>query len=642
MPGIDIVTMTHFRGATGTTEVKLGGVPLVVVHGGNGTGKSTIADAINLICNRTGGSLKDRSSTSLTTAIPSAGWAGEPDVSVSLSAGKETWKWAGAFVRQGIGAVTPETPAPPALFVLRRSNLLKLTEAAPAQRYSELGRLIDIPNVEANEVALERIRTQATTTMTQAQAVYDARRADLNRLWEEAGSPLPDAKTWAVGASAIDENAHALLERLTALITSHEAAGAALKASQKAEEVKRGAAQTMAERKKALSDYMEQAGLTWGDVDTLSVLEAAVGYLKAAAEGYPCPVCRQPVDLETIRAEADARLEGLSQLRSLIRSWKDAEALLNKARAETVTRREDVIVNGRALAAIARTSRVEAVEWLGIQWEHYPALAAAPGGAAAENPVQEVKDLWMAFSRTYDGATPHLIGLSVIEGLKADRDMLTGRVGAAQNLQNVLEALRKAEEVQDVALRQLNAWSGVCEIVKEQRQEFVTALFQTLLEDCGALYSQIHPDEAILLTDVKVDGAGAGRALTMIAEIPSYQKESQQKKVHEGTPQAYLSDSHLDTLGFCFWLAAVRHYSKGNAVVLLDDVFTSADEEHQKRILGLLQEQTMPEKNGPAQIILLTHSNAWRNAVRAGANQYARLIELAPWTYDEGVHAAEG
>ena len=171
MPCINTVTMTHFRGATGTTKIDIGGVPLVVIHGGNGTGKSTIADAINLICNRTGGSLKDRSSTTLRTDLRSAGPAGLGGVSVSLTAGDKDWNWAGEFAGQGIGAVMPAAPAPPTLFVLRRSNLLTLTEAAPAQRYGELGRLIDIPNVEANEAALRAISTQATTILDKAQAV---------------------------------------------------------------------------------------------------------------------------------------------------------------------------------------------------------------------------------------------------------------------------------------------------------------------------------------------------------------------------------------------------------------------------------------------------------------------------------------
>ena len=629
MPGINTVTMTHFRGATGTTKIDIGGVPLVVIHGGNGTGKSTIADAINLICNRTGGSLKDRSSTTLNTDLPAAGWFGRAGVSVSLTANNETWNWAGAFAGQGIGAVTPETPAPPTLFVLRRSNLLKLTEAAPAQRYSELGRLIDIPNVEANEAALRTLRTRAAQTLAKAQAVYDARHADLVGLWKTAGSPPPDAETWAVKASVIDQNIPALLERLTALVAGHEAVGACLEALKTAAEAERHAEQALAARQQAVRGYMAQAGLTQGDLDTLAVLEATAKYLEAAAETSTCPACRQPIGLDTLSAAVAARLEGLGHLSSLLRDLKDAQASLDKAKAETATRRKDVITNGQALAAIAQTSRVGVVEWLGIQWDQYPALAAAPGGATAENPVQEVKDLWTAFSRTYDGATPHLIGLPVIEGLKADRDILTGKIQSAENILTGLKKSREAEEARDAAQRHLDTWSAVCDIVTAQRQEFVESLLRTVLEDCSALYGRIHPGEAIHLANVELGGAGAGRSLEMTADLAG----------HKGKPQAYLSDSHLDTLGFCFWLAAVKHYSQGNAVVMLDDVFSSADEEHQKRILSLLQEQTKPEKKGPAQIILLTHSNAWRDAVRAEANQSARLIELAPWTYDEGVHA---
>ena len=637
MPGINTVTMTHFRGATGTTEIDLGGVPLVVIHGGNGTGKSTIADAINLICNRTGGSLKDRSSTTLNTDLPAAGWSGQAGVSVSLTASNETWNWAGAFARQAIGAVIPASPAPPALFVLRRSNLLKLTEAAPAQRYSELGRLIDIPNVEANEAALRAISTQATTILDKARAVYDARKTDLDNLWGAAGNPAPDAETWARTASVIGEYDLALLEDLTVLATSHEAVGVSLHSLRTAEEAEQSALQKVTKCKNALSDYMVQAELMQADLDTLAVLEATAKYLKSAADRYleaaaeasACPACRQPVGLDTLRADVAARLEGLRDLSRLNQSLKDAQAALDWAKSEAATRRKDVIAEGRALALVAQPSRVEAVTWLGIQWEEYDFLAAAQEGTADENLLIDATDLYNAFCRAYDGATTHLIGLSVIEGLKVDRNILAKRIQLATTIEAALTALQGAREALAAAQIQLDAWSSVCEIVTAQRQRFVTTLLHTVMEDCSTLYSRIHPGEAIHLTNVEMGGAGAGRSLEMTADIAG----------HEGKPQAYLSDSHLDTLGFCFWLAAVKHYSQGNAVVMLDDVFSSADEEHQKRILSLLQEQTVPENNGPAQIILLTHSNAWRDAVRAEANQSARLIELAPWTYDEGVHA---
>lgn len=631
MPGIKTVTMTHFRGATGTTEVDLGGAPLVVVHGANGTGKSTIADAINLICNRTGGSLKGRSSTTLNTDVPAAGWAGKTGVSVSVTDGNGTWKWAGAFDRQGIGAVAPTSPGPPALFVLRRSNLLKLTEAAPAQRYAELGRLIDIPNVEANENAVAAIRTSATRTLTQAKAVYDARHADLNNLWIAAGSPAPDAETWAGNASVIDENSHAMLKRLLELITGHASVGTSLEALGEVVTTERNAAHTVAECQKALIDYMAQAGLTQSDLVTLAVLIATASYLETAAATSTCPTCLQPVGLDTLRTEVAERLKGLSHLKDLDHALHVAQASLVQAQAETAKRRKDLIAKGRAIICIAQASRIEAVEWLGVQWDQY-ALASAPDGADGENLIQDVKDLYVVFARVYQGATPHLIGLPVIEGLKTSWKILAERIQLAENIKSALTKLRDAEEALDIAQRQVDAWTSVSEIVKEQRQNFVKALLQTVMEDCSTLYSQIHPGEAIRLTNVEMGGAGAGRSLEMTADLAG----------HQGTPQAYLSDSHLDTLGFCFWLAAVKHYSHGNAIVLLDDVFSSADAEHQDRILHLLRKQTTPGRNGPAQIILLTHSNDWRDAARIEANidrSEVKLIELSPWSYAEGVHA---
>ena len=49
-------------------------------------------------------------------------------------------------------------------------------------------------------------------------------------------------------------------------------------------------------------------------------------------------------------------------------------------------------------------------------------------------------------------------------------------------------------------------------------------------------------------------------------------------------PQAYYSDSHLDTLGVCVFLALTKRYADDSRIVVLDDVFTSVDQHHLGRI----------------------------------------------------------
>nr|MDP9469555.1 AAA family ATPase [Chloroflexota bacterium] len=74
MPRIDRIRIHNFRGASapftlGFAKQK----PLVVIFGENGTGKTTIVDALDAVGNGSGGSLTTKSSTTLRTHLPTLG-----------------------------------------------------------------------------------------------------------------------------------------------------------------------------------------------------------------------------------------------------------------------------------------------------------------------------------------------------------------------------------------------------------------------------------------------------------------------------------------------------------------------------------------------------------------------------------------
>lgn len=54
------------------------------------------------------------------------------------------------------------------------------------------------------------------------------------------------------------------------------------------------------------------------------------------------------------------------------------------------------------------------------------------------------------------------------------------------------------------------------------------------------------------------------------------------------SPVAYLSESHLDTLGLCLFLALEKRENPGNKILCLDDAIASEDEAHMERLYELL------------------------------------------------------
>lgn len=71
-------------------------------------------------------------------------------------------------------------------------------------------------------------------------------------------------------------------------------------------------------------------------------------------------------------------------------------------------------------------------------------------------------------------------------------------------------------------------------------------------------------------------------------------------------PHKYLSESHLNCLGLAAFLASADAFNKENSFLVLDDVISSFDTEHRKRFADLIV-----EKYGDRQIILLTHEESW-------------------------------
>jgi hypothetical protein len=166
-------------------------------------------------------------------------------------------------------------------------------------------------------------------------------------------------------------------------------------------------------------------------------------------------------------------------------------------------------------------------------------------------------------------------------------------------------------------------------IVARERKAHVEKVLRVIASTVDDLYNRIHPKENLgqlkmklnpqLRASLDMSGAFGGQT-----DVP---------------PAAYYSDSHLDTLGLCVYLALARH--KGiDALIVLDDVLTSVDDAHQERIVQLLHEEAAHF----GQVILTTHLRSWRDRYRHGrlGAQHVQLLELkAGWTPAQGMQLSK-
>src|SRR5262249_17795752 len=88
-------------------------------------------------------------------------------------------------------------------------------------------------------------------------------------------------------------------------------------------------------------------------------------------------------------------------------------------------------------------------------------------------------------------------------------------------------------------------------------------------------------------------------------------------------PLLHFSESHLDTLGLCYFLALRRHEAlraPGFKLLVLDDVLHSVDADHRGRIAMLIKDQFSDH-----QIIITTHDIHFYEGLRRelGSSGYA-------------------
>ena len=102
-------------------------------------------------------------------------------------------------------------------------------------------------------------------------------------------------------------------------------------------------------------------------------------------------------------------------------------------------------------------------------------------------------------------------------------------------------------------------------------------------------------------------------------------------------PIAYLSESHINCLGLSFFLASVKAFNKQNNFVVLDDVISSFDRPHRSRFAKLLT-----DKFGDYQILLFTHEQGFFELVGSDVKSKGWLIQVFKWSKENGVGIERG
>lgn len=592
MTGLRKLTVTHLRGSTQPFSLGFDrDRKLTVVYGENGSGKSTLCDAFDLLGNGMVGSLENRGlGNGLSKYWASLGKT-PAEISVVLEAASTTYS--ARLVKSNV-VVDPQDGRP-RVQVLRRDKMLTLVTASPSERYEAIRRFIDVDGIEAAESALRDAIKGAEQGRDGAALRLQENRGEIHRLWQAAGSPDDDFLGWAQAEAKRAAGEFApQIEALDALLSAYTRLTELPAQWAQAQQQIRDAGTELANAKAAFE--AAQNGIASDAADMVSVLESAQAYLQRHPKPEVCPVCQSAEKAQGLSERLQERIADFQVLREASQRLRSAQTQVERGK------QQGDILTDQAHEKVEQFDKVRS----GHQWPEGIDVPELPAAALDE---------WPAWLAATEGLPP------VWRGALARRQAQAQNHSALQGaVRNYTESMQTQREL-DVVLPRLQR---TLDIVVEERKRYTDKLLSDIANEVGRLYERVHPKEGSNKISLQLDP----KKRASLAINTSF----------HGTvapPTAYFSDSHMDTLGLCIFLANAKLNEPRATILVLDDVLGSVDEPHVERLIDLLIEECQDFRH----CLIATHYLPWRNKhrwrmLRDGKCQF---VELGKWTRDSGV-----
>lgn len=605
MSRLESIKLTSFKGASNPITIEFqNNSTFAVIFGENGTCKSTIVDAFDFICNNGIGSLENKSLGTPQKGRYITTINKEPsDLRLELKYSNN--EWIGTLG----SSLRPTSSGPdgkPDVKILRREKIQALLLSEASKRYEAVKSFIDTPKIDRLYEAVKNLRIQKERDYTAAtRALSDAKDA-LEQLWIRLGRPGNNYYEWAAGE--VRENIDDIKEKKIKLENIVSLRTRIATGQSRINDVKQN---LESNTNQLISKKVEFDNLTStesGPVNELiDVLRTADAFYSANSDSETCPVCEQTVVPTEVAQNVRGRLEGMQNFIAIKREIDGLERAIEESK-NTLNRFNSAFIElSKTLFLELHGSTIEEVRTFDINFDSFINISD-------EGIVLEEK---LRLAGEFSGELNNKLGTipSVISALQ-------DKISRYELIKNYLDIINdktvSAEQLEKVNQR-INV---LFTIVNNQRNEYVTSVLNSISADIDNMYQKIHPRENIGGIQLVVDPER--RASLDIKGNFSTKTDI--------LPQAYYSESHLDTLGICLFIALSKYYRTPDTILILDDVITSADQVHLSRFIRMLEDE-LPNF---AHTIVTTHYQVWRDKYRYGAGN-AQIIELLGWSLERGL-----
>ena len=171
--------------------------------------------------------------------------------------------------------------------------------------------------------------------------------------------------------------------------------------------------------------------------------------------------------------------------------------------------------------------------------------------------------------------------------------------------------------------RQHSSISRIARRFEEHERQTIERVLARISTNVTDYFESLHPGEKY--GRVRLEFVSDRRGIEFVMD--AYGQEVT-------PPLALLSESHLNSLGLCLFLAAAREFNTTSRFLVLDDIVNSFDSDHRVQLAKLLV-----ERFDDFQVLTFTHDKIWFESLRRIGPTW-RALQLAQWTWDAGVEVS--
>lgn len=645
MIALESLSVEGFRGIVRSSLPFEGGS--IVLGGGNGTGKTAFVDAIEFLFTGTVGSLTGTAGLSLRqhgahvhatpgSSCVSATFTSPPGTITRLLTGPIDMPTAlDAFLIEGQRVS----------FVLRRAQLQEFIHARPADRYRQLADLIGADVLDKTESALKRAHDTLARSLTDAENEVQR----LERRLTEIPDEVSEAEILAEVTTGLNDLGFGGHE-LASLEDIAKVRGGIVRSLARPEPDPRDLAQQSLRMElgrgigvdhllevigayRMLLPAKRDSGPPDSTLDLLQILQRGKQYLRDTEPAH-CPLCEHDIESRALLTRLVQRVANLEEV-SL------QQQRLDRARGELQVSLQDVSARARALERVQKEAGVTARATPGLVDALTMVQETLRAGAAIEQlemtaRLEDSAQRWLGWKEEVLATIPDPRMEAEPEGSdSADRALSLLQYAAAQIAQGTrgrderdrierelavinVEVTRRHRAV-DLARVTYSTYNHV-------KNDAIQGVFDELRSDLVRYYDFLHPGEGHSALSIAMDPRKRGSS---DLRMGFYDRRDED-------PRAFGSEGHLDSLGLCIFLAFARRFNGDWPALVLDDVVSSVDTAHKRRVAALLFQEF-----GNRQLFITTHDSRWfaelqRAEIETGQAHRVKNFVIEGWSLEEG------